>query len=188
MLTSLNFVLAFCAIFLVPSKADLNGLFKDRLAEAQKIYDYKDSFNVTTNLIQANRTARALNFDSITEPKLDQPIKSEPLNATVATQIWDRLQQRGCCGFLNATEWQKEGLPKSCCQKSLVQPKDGFWKCPAVDEQHNRGCNEVIELTSVQLLTLLALAALVNLYLATVTGVTTYRTFHYNEASQNAYT
>lgn len=81
-------------------------------------------------------------------------------------------------------------MPKSCCAKADEQNKE--FVCMSPDEQHARPCIAIIESVSIStknltLLLVLALIALVNLYLANVTGISAYRTFHYNEASQNAY-
>lgn len=115
----------------------------------------------------------------------------EPLNATTATKLWDELQQRGCCGFTNATIDWKDKLPKSCCLKP--DSKDGEYFCAALDDQHKLPCLQLIEsyatsTKNLSLLLVLALIALVNLYLANVSGISAYRTFNYDEASQNAYT
>ena len=114
-------------------------------------------------------------------------VKLEDKKRKEATKIWDRLQERGCCGFNNYTlEW-KEKIPKSCCAQTEREDAGGEIKCKKVDVAHERPCRNFIEGANVQLMIVLALIALVNLYLATVTGLSTYRTFHYNEASQNAY-
>lgn len=114
--------------------------------------------------------------------------KLEKLSPSEATKIWDQLQARGpCCGLHNATiEWQPDRIPKSCCSQPVEDSK-GQMVCKSIDNEHNKPCACVIESASMNVLFLLALIAFASLYLATVSGVSTYRTFHYNEASQNAY-
>ena len=77
-------------------------------------------------------------------------------------------------------------ISNSCCSKPISQ--DGKYKCSSIESYYARPCADLIGSAGMNLIIVLALIALVNLYLATVTGVSTYRTFHYDEASQSAYT
>lgn len=130
---------------------------------------------------------------SVVEPTTVAPaaaiLAAPPLNDTSATALWDDLQARGCCGISNYTDWGPK-LPKSCCSKPDEEREE--FVCKSVDERHKLPCIQVIETVTINtknfnFLLLLAFIALVNLYLANVTGISAYRTFHYNEASQNAY-
>lgn len=107
------------------------------------------------------------------------------MNKADATKIWDKLQARGCCGFRNSTKEWVPDLPKSCCSQPIEE--NGKFTCKAIDKAHAHPCSCIIGASANSLLYVLALIALVNLYLATVSGVNAYRTFHYNEASQSAY-
>lgn len=108
------------------------------------------------------------------------------MDKATATKIWDSLQERGCCGFRNRTvEWPTK-LPKSCCCEPVEKAGEG-WYCSAPDKINEKPCIEVIASKSFNLLIISALIALINLYLATITGMSAFRTLHYNEASQSAY-
>jgi len=77
-------------------------------------------------------------------------------------------------------------ISNSCCSKPISQ--DVKFKCNSIESYYARPCADLIGSAGMNLLIVLALIALVNLYLDTVTGVSTYRTFHYDEASRSAYT
>lgn len=174
--------------------------------KAQQLYNFTDRFPIPPS--QLNQTSNSSpsqspNYNRQTRFASDRDLTTAPggaseassnkivtqvMNSSEATQIWDKLQLRGCCGLLNATtEWQKTGYPKSCCSNPMEMAENQL-RCEGIDSNHSKPCIEVIGSTSLNLLIVLALIALVNLYLATVTGISAYRTFHYNEASQNAYT
>lgn len=206
-ISSINFVLAAAAILMVPPGTQLGSLFSERLKNATSLYDLTDkpqpSSNGLSEDLAANITHQA-NDDSnsngqllpVVNPKpagsngnsqISEPNKPSSLTNVEATKIWDALQNRGCCGYQNATlEWKK-GIPKSCCAQPETNNSSKV-VCKEVDQQHARTCLNLIESTSSSLLIVLTLIALVNLYLATVFGLNTLWTFHYNEANQNAYT
>lgn len=187
--------MAVVAILMLPPGSDIAPLFGDRLDQARKIYNYKDkpeqnnqtfltdSMHSSNDLLKSNnRTTR----DAVENTTTTSPIAPPILEPKLATDMWDSLQERGCCGFKNATtEWGPQRLPKSCCCDP--KEKNGEYYCEKVDSWHDRPCIEVIEARSFNLLLTLAMIALVNLYLASVSGISALRTFHYNEASQNAY-
>lgn len=192
----MNFVLAAVAILMVPPGTQLGSLFSERLKNATGMYNLTDklttppSSNVQPEelVAQITRKTRELENSNGTPPGGVNMKPSQPLTRAEATRIWDALQSRGCCGYQNATlEWQS-GLPKSCCAEPITIDNGSKVVCKDIDQQHAKPCLYLIESTSLNLLIVLALIALVNLYLATVFGVNTYRTFHYNEANQNAYT
>lgn len=195
-------------MLLLPHGASITSLFEGRLTSARQLYDFtdksaplilslSDQFLPNVNPPPSGRGPEArgeeskqranppaLSEASSTEP--DIKIDSKPLNKTEATKLWDRLQSFGCCGLRNATlEWTNE-KPKSCCAQPIEDSKNQT-VCKAIDQAHNKPCIKIIESLSMNVLFIVALIALANLYLATVSGVGTYRTFHYNEASQNAY-
>lgn len=197
----INFVLAVAAILVAPSAKELVPLFEKTLERASAKYNYTDRFpidepnnnnNNNADLHVLNSTAaaagktRTARFVFADQPQQPQDPAKEMTNEE-ATKIWDRLQARGCCGIHNSTTEWKDTIPKSCCSSGHVTDNNMF-KCKQVDSQHSRACIELIEASSVNLLIVLALIALVNFYVALITGVNTYRTFHYNEASQSAYT
>lgn len=171
--------MAVVALFLAPSCADVTKLFGDKLLTLQGSYDFTDKpaiINQTAPIDAGNSS----NANATTKP----PVKQDKLSST---KTWDFIQERGgCCGLRNYTAEWKDKLPKSCCSSPLQSGADFI--CQAVDLKHNRPCEEIIASTSLYFSIVVAFIALVNLYLATVTGISTYRTFHYNEASQNAYT
>lgn len=191
-LTSINFILSVAAILMLQNGREIESLIGARLRQAQSLYDHKLKFPVPVNQTAAPsslddnkiRPARMAFSDELNR---SSDIGEKPLNATEATQIWDNLQSRGCCGYQNyTTEW-KDRIPKSCCAKP-VEAANGEQQCKEVDSDHQKSCLAIISSLDLYLLIVLALVALVNLYLATVTGISTYRTLNYNEASQSAYT
>lgn len=210
-ITAINFALTVAAILMNPSSTEVASIFAQRLKEAQKDYNFTDRYPVPVNksiegqqqgpdtgLNRSVRMASEGNGSSIggsaTQPgqTTSAPVISaskprEPLTPIEATKIWDKLQERGCCGLYNATEEWKEGLPKSCCAKPQEDANNKITCKLPLESDHSQPCAVVIGSTSTHLLALLALIALANLYLAIITGVSTYRTFHYNEASQSAY-
>ena len=207
-ITTVNVALAAAAILFVPNAAVLSGRFDKRLEEASKSYDFTSPpTNLSGPAILPAATAAPsmrkrrlaedsnLNKQAVAAPQTSPPggetgtpgvsTKSSVLTPDEATKIWDGLQSKGCCGFKNHTDW-KPKLPKSCCDAPTKAP-NGDYTCEQIDLRHKTPCAELIGASSRDLQFILALIALVSLYLATVTGVSTYRTFHYNEASQNAY-
>lgn len=117
------------------------------------------------------------------------PDEPPAINGTEATDFWDRLQGLGCCGLSNSTDWQlKFGmLPKSCCAEYKLDINNRNYYCEKTDANHEFACNLKIDSLSSSVLIALALAALVNLGMATLTGVSTCKHFHYTEANQSAY-
>lgn len=159
---------------------DMGALFKPTLEQAMKNYNISMLNTVAENVPNNNNSQLARVLTS--SPSTDEPA---PKNATTGNRIWDRLQARGCCGIVNGTqEWIAEykKLPKSCCTKL-----EGDNECHKVDAGHSQGCLALISSTDLNLLIVLALIAVVNFYLAVTTGINAYRTFHYDEASQSAY-
>lgn len=131
-----------------------------------------------------NRSERAADQPGPAGAQRAQPA---PPNGTESTQLWDKLQARGCCGFANYTDWST--LPKSCCAHP-VSAKPGEpdkWSCKEVDGGHEQPCEEFITNQQRHLPALLVILLLVQAYMAIVSGLNTYRLFHYNEANQNAY-
>lgn len=172
-------MLAGAAVSLVPNDKQLDDMFNNRLVEAAKLYDFTEKPQKDKPAESANNTtlSRATRQADGSGPAELTPIK--------ATEIWDKLQARGCCGINNATlEW-REKIPKSCCAES--KEEGGKFTCKEIDTKHKDSCLELIRFSSLKLLLVLASIALVNLYLATVSGINAYRIFHYNEASQGAY-
>lgn len=177
-------------LLLQNGRVEIESLFGARLKQAQSLYDRKDKF---TGLLNQTAPSSTPDENKLRPARMAFSYESSdnggetPLNATEATRIWDNLQARGCCGYQNyTTEW-KDRLPKSCCDKP-VEAANGEQQCKDADSAHQKSCSSIISSLDRYLLVVLALIALVNLYLATVTGVSTYRTFNYNEASQSAYT
>jgi hypothetical protein len=190
--SSLNFVLAVAAILMLPTGQQLSQPFKDTLTQATSKYNFSDKpvvnppqlSNISSLQPVANSDTSQLKVANLTRPP--RWINDAELSPENATKIWDSLQNRGCCGLTNGTAEWKDKIPKSCC----ADPKDesGEFKCKKVDENHQQGCLELIESTGMNLLIVLALIALVNLYLASISGISAYKTYNYSEASQNAYT
>lgn len=165
---------------------EIEGLFGVRLKQALDLYDYKPANpapKLNAPLLDEggkNRSTRMVFSNELSQNgTIEQALSRED-----ATLIWDKLQSRGCCGFRNHTEWNI--LPKSCCSTPIEE--NGKQLCREVDSIHQKACKDIFRSFDFYLLVLLALIALINLYLATVTGVSTYRTLSYNEASQSAYT
>lgn len=167
---------------------------ENRLEQAQMVYDRAEQpVAPASNQTLASRAE--LPRATETQPRQaralgeQEDVRDEPLNKSEATRIWDSLQSRGCCGLKNATtEWMLNGqhrMPKSCCSSPVKLNE--FYICEKVDSYHDRACLDILQAPNLNLTIVLALIALVNLFLATVSGVSTYRTFHYSEASQNAY-
>lgn len=187
----------------MPSGREVGALFEARLNEARPLYDFSDKpevVNATSALGRLTRQATPTNApnlgganSSMETPapsagaeSIVAPVAVKKLDKIEATKLWDKLQARGCCGFNNATsEWESGKFPKSCCSKP-GDVENNLYTCKLIDEEHNHPCRCVIESSSLNLLILLALIALVNLYLATITGVNAYRTCHYDEANQSA--
>lgn len=194
------------AILTIPSNTEIVPAIAQRLGQAQKLYDRGErpqtDLTINKSLISSDtidqlkvlptlndqsgkvRAARTAELEQEAAKRAD-----EPLTKQEATKVWDKLQSRGCCGLKNATEeWvvdNRLSLPKSCC--SNATESSGLFLCETVDSDHKRACMDIIQSPSINLSIILALIALVNLFLATVSGISTYRTFHYSEASQNAY-
>lgn len=164
------------------------NLFAARLKQGQSIYDYSDSFppfNQSSSSDEVrSRSVRMLSNEVNASPSNTSDIREELTNKTEATQLWDKLQKRGCCGFKNYTEWSVT-IPKSCCAEPIKL--NSVYACKEVDPAHRDPCIKLIGAPNFYLLILSAAVALVNLYLCTITGVSTYRTLNYNEASQSAY-
>lgn len=192
------------AILTVPGSNEVLPALTSRLEQAQKLYDRteKPAEQTTSNQSLAISSASTLDTDQTratpADPKArlarmtgeQEAARDDPLSKTDATKIWDSLQSRGCCGLRNAfVEWyldNVQSLPKSCCSSPTIKSRD-IYVCEKVDPYHDRACLNILRTPSLNLSIVLALIALVNLFLATVSGVSTYRTFHYSEASQNAY-
>lgn len=199
---------------MVPRDGQTVGLFEERLRNATSQYDYKSkpepiqtqqatgspdetSRNPQKRYADATEQSNAAKDATTAPPKSSQqpqaeqqgPVRvSEPLTKERATCMWDRLQARGCCGIGASAEtyWSKK-LPKSCCAQPNTSDS-GELTCAQVDKDHEKPCEQIINMTNMNLMIVLALVALVNLYLATVSGVNAYRTLHYDEANQGAYT
>lgn len=153
-------------------------LFDEKLKEAQKLYDFRH------NSTQVQSSGNASQSDGLNTEKTPSMSKAE------ATKIWDSLQKRGCCGMRNGTSPWPDKIPKSCCNNSTsVINESGEISCnKTAGLDHQTSCQELIESTSMKLIIVLALIGLVNFYMAITAGVNAYRTFHYNEANQGAYT
>lgn len=215
MISTVGCVLALAAVVAVPSSEELGRLFVPTLGRAKDKYNISEPFppalNGTDEPARAllSRSQSADNLGQVlnaTLPRDSAQIKRQAsadsdgakqaaqpateMSAHEATCIWDRLQARGCCGLINANDtWKEDEIPKSCCARSEVKADPpGKWRCEKPDSDHQRGCLELIGTTSLTLNIVLVLIALANLYLATVSVISTYKTFHYSEASQSAYT
>lgn len=194
---------------MLPTGSEVGQLFIPRLKEAQKIYDFNDKSlaneNDLTVGIRSPRQIAATPFlfasaQATSEKQQAAPATaaasangaqpttnpSAPLDKVEATKLWDRLQLRGCCGIQNSTEWNP--LPKSCCNQDNRLIDGDKVTCKSIDASHERSCATLIESSNCNLMIVLGSIAIVNLYLAFVSGINAYRTFNYNEASQNAYT
>lgn len=190
---------------MLPAGQEVLSRFDETLKTAQTKYDFTEKYPIVTTTQQPptlsnqqdNGAPLALNSSTPKAKRAsdeaasgaDSPNKFGPpreLDPKEATKIWDNLQARGCCGRTNATvEWQPNKIPKSCCARELLA-EDGL-SCKIIDSGHQKGCLALIEATSLNLFIVLALIAVVSFYLAGVSGISTYRTFHYNEANQSAY-
>lgn len=177
-------MLALSAIFLVPSGAEVANLVAGELEQAAADYDFADKSQLTSQVVHSPNQTLVLNLTLNERPRLAE---ARQLNRSEATLVWDRLQGHGCCGLLNATATWKDKLPKSCCSNATLTGPPEQLICKELDEGHKQGCLQLISSTSTNLVLLLALLALTSLYTALVSGFSAYRTFHYNEANQNAY-
>ena len=201
-ITSLNFVLAIVAILMAPSGPDLGKLFTSTLEQAKTKYDFADKpippsnssslieretlAGQVMNSTQPSRPVRwAYNGEAPPAPGKPEGIAigsapsapvARELTKKEATQIWDKLQARGCCGLRNATEDWKPKVPKSCCKEPIEA--NGEFLCKQIDADHQQDCLTLIGSTSSNLYIVLALIALVNLYMATITGLSAYKTLH----------
>lgn len=186
--TSLNFALALVAVLMVPSGQELGQQFEVTLKQAIEKYQFSvpslDKAEIRVN-VSENGTIKEYRW--IKDETSNNSTAIRELSPQNATELWDKLQTRGCCGIRNATaEWPPNMVPKSCCDNPVT--KDSKMLCEKIDAAHNVGCLNIISRTSSNLLIVLSLIALVNFYLALVTSISAYRTFHYDEASQNVYT
>lgn len=199
-MTTLNFVLALAAIFLIPSGDDLSKPFQTTLEQAAIKYDYSDpvksagssspfpNLQVLSSTSAATGTTAPPSNNSVERQTRSTVNDNKPadISPANATKLWDSLQARGCCGITNGTiEW-KDKIPKSCCATPVNDTN--FSHCKEIDQAHQKGCLALIASTSLNLVIVLALIALVNFYLATISGINAYKTYSYSEASQNAYT
>lgn len=196
-ITSVNLVLALAGIVMIPQGPQISGDFEKRLSLAAERYNFTEklpALNVPPAQQQQQQqqddttqhSEKVMNSTQGQTPKAKRDVgNNDDLDAKNATLIWDRLQARGCCGWLNSTNTWKTKIPKSCC--SIPKLEGDQQVCEKADEGHAAGCKILIESSSMYEMIVLALIALVSLYLAVVSAISTYRTFHYNEASQTAY-
>lgn len=192
---------------MVPPGEELGKLFTPTLDAAKSKYNYSDAFPILSdgdnNLqgeprMQSTDTSSgplALNSTGAKikrgaangDPSIKATIPAE-LTPQEATIKWDRLQDRGCCGLMDAaTTWPQDKLPKSCCARDQVVNEKGEFLCKKIDDAHQLGCLKLIATTSWTLQIVLLMIAAVNLYLAVVSGIGTYKTIHYDQP-QGAYT
>lgn len=181
---------------MLPGGNNVGQLFKENLEQAAKKYDFthkgpmpRDSeLDLKSQLDRANSTTgepTVLEKRQLRSAQSPGAVVVREFNKTEATLMWDRLQARGCCGIVDGTlEW-KSLIPKTCCSQPISDKGDIH--CKEIDANHKQGCLALIESASSSLFIVLALIALVNFYLALITSISAYRTFHYDEASQSAY-
>ena len=201
LLSSINCIVALAMVLVVPSPKDVSQMFIGRLEEAKLKYNFTERFPNTTIEAAIPQAEKIGGSVIVADLKDKAPIKrwaetpeqpevaKQNLSSHEATELWDKLQARGCCGIQTNSTWDPNQLPKSCCSEELRRNTDkGGQICQMIDLKHQHGCLELIGKTSDTLKIVLILIALANLYLAIVSGISTYRTIHYSEASQSAYT
>ena len=205
-LSALVCVAAVAGALLLPPGAQLAARFGPRLESARELYNFSEPIPANgpssaaaaaattaqsaaeqTPAPMSDKAARAANSTAARQRRF-APDGAANLTAHEATCVWDKLQALGCCGLDNATStWPANKLPKSCCANFAASP-EGELRCERADEAHSCGCLALIGRTGTSVHLALALAALLSLYLCIVSSVSSYRKFHYSEASQSPYT
>lgn len=178
---SVNFILALVAIVFLARNGNSTEAI-GYLEDAKTLYDFKDGNHNSTTLSLVSSTSPTNNSQMQNRTmRRKRWTPEENMNKTVATQIWDGLQARGCCGLKNETYWEQK-YPKSCCAKPI--PSDDEIRCEKTGV-YQEGCERLINSYELNRMIVLAFVALVNLYLATTSGISAYKTYDYAQANQN---
>lgn len=184
-----------------PIQSTILSAFKTVNPTAGGLSSANDSSKTNTTDISGNLSRPARNLENQQQqqqsgvgadvaPINEKKATVKSMDAKVATKIWDYLQSsKSCCGIENGQkEWKEVGerkIPKSCCSKPIDSDNKRF--CETVDPEHQRGCLDLAGLPVEYLWLATVAIAIVNIFLAVVTGLSSYRLYHYDEANTNPY-